>query len=494
MLEKRVVAAYARSWADACAELRIVQPLKRLGMQLVPGGAASEDSNNVDDADFVLIHRDFGADNDAAVRVITRARTLGKPLILTMDDLLTDVPAGHSSYSSYSRLRFPILYTLCEVDCVITTTELLAEELRRYNPHVFVVPNSLDDHLWAVDLATPFGGNGGPTVVAYMGTATHDEDIRLVEEPLLNVLNRGNGTVVLKFFGQAPTGRLADHPRVIWKPYAADYREFVKSLQTERIDIAIAPLTDTLFNRCKSAVKFLEYGALGIPAVYSKIPPYDSAVRHGETGLLASTSDEFARCLNVLIDDLALRQTIGSCARSHVRSHHLLSQQTSAWELPFQAVLSGSVARRDREVSLPLSAFRGLAQSAREDVSEMEAREREIYSLKFKLWLAELDVQELRRVKASRAWKLLHSIWRLRRHQQAWRLTLRSLAGISPDQSASDLEASHQSLQQEAERLRELLRIYISRVAELENELSIARRGHSFGPAEKISQAELHAF
>ena len=48
-------------------------------------------------------------------------------------------------------------------------------------------------------------------------------------------------------------------------------------------DIAIAPLEINDFNKCKSSVKLLEYCVSGIPAVYTKIDPYDDASLTSET-------------------------------------------------------------------------------------------------------------------------------------------------------------------------------------------------------------------
>lgn len=40
------------------------------------------------------------------------------------------------------------------------------------------------------------------------------------------------------------------------------------------IDIVIAPLQDNVFNRCKSNIKFLEMGGLGIPCICQNLEPY----------------------------------------------------------------------------------------------------------------------------------------------------------------------------------------------------------------------------
>ena len=40
------------------------------------------------------------------------------------------------------------------------------------------------------------------------------------------------------------------------------------------LDLVIAPLQDNIFNRCKSNIKFLEMGALGIPCICQDLEPY----------------------------------------------------------------------------------------------------------------------------------------------------------------------------------------------------------------------------
>ena len=50
----------------------------------------------------------------------------------------------------------------------------------------------------------------------------------------------------------------------------ASYPGFVNWITQQHWDIGIAPLADTPFNRCKSAVKTLDYAALGLPVLASE--------------------------------------------------------------------------------------------------------------------------------------------------------------------------------------------------------------------------------
>jgi len=60
-----------------------------------------------------------------------------------------------------------------------------------------------------------------------------------------------------------------------------NYVNFVAYMSEIQADLAIAPLCDNRFNRSKSAIKFFEYTAMGIPGVYADLAPYSSFVRDG---------------------------------------------------------------------------------------------------------------------------------------------------------------------------------------------------------------------
>jgi hypothetical protein len=46
-------------------------------------------------------------------------------------------------------------------------------------------------------------------------------------------------------------------------------------LRKVKADVALSPLIDNAFNRAKTNIKILEYGAVGMPGIYSNLTPYD---------------------------------------------------------------------------------------------------------------------------------------------------------------------------------------------------------------------------
>jgi glycosyltransferase involved in cell wall biosynthesis len=97
-------------------------------------------------------------------------------------------------------------------------------------------------------------------------------------------------------------------------------------------DIAIAPLRDTPFNRCKSDVKFLDYCAIGAAGIYSGVPAYQASVRHLETGWLAENNEAaWVEALEKLLADEPLRQGIAGRASQYLFAERIVARCSHHW-------------------------------------------------------------------------------------------------------------------------------------------------------------------
>jgi glycosyltransferase involved in cell wall biosynthesis len=85
--------------------------------------------------------------------------------------------------------------------------------------------------------------------------------------------------------------------------------------QIAKFDIGIAPLTPHVFNESKSYIKALEYAALGIPCVASKVGPYPDFIEHGVTGFLVEKPGDWNKYVGELVRDEDLRAGMGRAAR-----------------------------------------------------------------------------------------------------------------------------------------------------------------------------------
>ena len=98
-----------------------------------------------------------------------------------------------------------------------------------------------------------------------------------------------------------------------------DYFRFLDSL-----DIGLAPLLPSDYNRCRSDVKYLEYASRGVAGIYADLEPYREAVVPGETGLLYRTEDELFAGLDRLVDDAPFRESLRSRAYEEVARNRRL--------------------------------------------------------------------------------------------------------------------------------------------------------------------------
>ena len=108
-----------------------------------------------------------------------------------------------------------------------------------------------------------------------------------------------------------PAGRVSFTP---WGSLASYYR-FLES-----IDIGIAPLAPTAYNRCVGDTRFVEYAAHGVLAVCADLEPYREVVRPGETGYLFADAAELETVLERALAEGEVRAAIPARAARYAAS------------------------------------------------------------------------------------------------------------------------------------------------------------------------------
>ncbi len=284
-------------------------------------------------ADVVVAERTLrpGATVREAEALVEKVRRFGARLAYTLDDNLLD--PQHIPLATRILVRF-----LCrEADAVLVATDALACRLARLARRVIVLPNALDEQLFVAGEARQ-GTPGERRRIGYMGTWTHERDLALLVQPLRHILRSYRDRVSLEVVGGASPGFLTVFEGCAVRelrvpPPQVEYPAFVAWLRRHaRWDVAVAPLEDTAFTRCKSDIKFLDYSALGIAGVYSHVPAYAGTVRDGETGLLVANDPQaWTDALVELLDNARLRTTLAGNAEAYVRAERILARRAPAW-------------------------------------------------------------------------------------------------------------------------------------------------------------------
>jgi len=276
----------------------------------------------------------------------------GIRVVFDTDDALDLVPPENLNYKSV-RERLPIYDFLIKVaDVVTTTTENLAAHLRKSNPNVVVVPNSVDPEEWSVRPRRDHvrvGWTGSPTHFADLAVALdavrelqRKRDFLLVLqgiciEPTLDELYEVLLAQHGKKFFETPLGRAIKH--FMTKLSGIRY-EFHPNVPIEHhpetvcdlgLDVGIAPLTDDAFNRHKSCIKYYEYAMAGAITVASHVLPYSTEVPFTAKNNRDAWKQKLASVLDADRDSLWRQQ------RDWVMAYRNIETTVELWE----QVLSG---------------------------------------------------------------------------------------------------------------------------------------------------------
>ncbi|MEI7892281.1 MAG: hypothetical protein WCI05_04290, partial [Myxococcales bacterium] len=186
---------------------------------------------------------------------------------------------------------------------------------------------------------------GTGLVLGWGGSHGHLEDMASLVEPLSSWL-RQHPEVSLAIMGSDPIQALfAEIPGVRLVPAGTldDYNVFVGSL-----DIGLAPLADTGFNRCRSDVKFLEYASHGAVAVLQRLAPYEATVREPQTALLFSSTGELLASLDALVADPQKRFDLRARAHGYVSAERREGKHAAARTAFYRSLGAGSRPQADR--------------------------------------------------------------------------------------------------------------------------------------------------
>ena len=271
------------------------------------------------------------------LRLCHLAKEYGKPVFFDIDDLVFDtVYTDQLSYTqglnsvekgNYDAGVRNYGYMLENCDGAITSTNQLQEELKKYQSKVLLNRNLASDDLIAVSsqFIKDYSQTSDIVKIGYFsGSISHNENFELIKPAVKQLLTKYSN-IQLHIVG------ILDIPEDM-KPFenqivTHDYVDWDKlpALISE-VDINLAPLVDSIFNRAKSEIKWIEAALVKVPTVASNIGAFSDAVVDGETGLLATDEQWFDK-LETLVLSPELRQKIAEAAYRVVLENCTLSKK-----------------------------------------------------------------------------------------------------------------------------------------------------------------------
>ena len=271
------------------------------------------------------------------LRLCHLAKDYEKPVFFDIDDLVFDTV--YTDQLSYTQGLDPVEkgnydagvrnygYMLENCDGAITSTNQLQEELKKYQSKVLLNRNLASDDLIAISSQHIKDYSQPSDIVKigyFSGSISHNENFELIKPAIKQLLTKYSN-VQLHIVGildipkdMKPFGnQIVTHDYVDWDKLPALISE---------VDINLAPLVDSIFNRAKSEIKWIEAALVKVPTVASKIGAFSDEVVDGETGLLA-TDDEWFDKLESLVLSLELRQKLAESAYRAVLENCTLSKK-----------------------------------------------------------------------------------------------------------------------------------------------------------------------
>ena len=298
--------------------------------------------------------------SDEVESLIRQAKKLNKRVIYDIDDLVIDTAYTDSipfvnamtahDKSCYDDGVRRMGETLKLCDCAITTTEGMAEELKKYVPRVYINRNVASESMIDYSNIAIYRRDVLPSLQSssvlpedrvpykraverrdekqktqeirigyFSGSITHNADFNSVL-PALSKVMETHHNVTLMVGGEldVPDDLMPFSERIVTFPFC-DWRRLPNYIAS--CDINIAPLENTLFNRAKSENKWIESSLVKVPTVASNVGAFKKMIQDGVTGFLCDCVEDWCAALNRLILDSDLRKSVGESAYLYCHEH-----------------------------------------------------------------------------------------------------------------------------------------------------------------------------
>lgn len=246
-------------------------------------------------------------------------------IVMDFDDLLTEI-SPHNFYFQDAWKDMPRrlkqLGRLCDVFTV--STEPLANAMRDFHDHVVTIPNGIDPSQWKRLSRRPHG-KMDKLRVGWVGGYSHAGDLALIRE-VVSKLARDVDWITLGMCLEDSKPHLKEFYPVV--PFA----QYPNKFASLDLDLALAPLEMTHFNECKSNLRLLENGILGIPVIATDITPYQCGL---PVTLLGNQPDKWIRAIKDRIGEHDALAKEGEALRAAVLAkwtvNHMLEKWMNVW-------------------------------------------------------------------------------------------------------------------------------------------------------------------
>lgn len=306
-------------------------------------------------SDIVVFHRPEDSRKLELARILKKQ---GKKIVFDNDDTYKDHDSVKlNDYFTKERVAQGLAKVnsitdafIIEADLVTCTTETLAQEYRKLNPNVVVLPNCIDPFLYE----EPLRNESDVVRIGITGSIITSTDLDVVA-PIIRHYEHDK-RVRLVCFGLPPNRK--DNPKVAsiyrdeykfmdsvdveWHP-AVNADVYYDKINSLKLDMMIMPREDNYFNRAKSNLKFLEASMFEIPCIGQSFAdgqsPYEVNPDDAAHMLLATDAADWIAKIESLITNKELRLKMGKEAKAYVTDNYDIEKNAHRWEDAYKTII-----------------------------------------------------------------------------------------------------------------------------------------------------------
>ena len=280
---------------------QFIEPLGKLGIHIDPVPANSFTRwRDVAHYQAVLVQKKLFRSG----RVRHLRRSTGR-LIYDIDDAIWHPHGKEHSFFTNIRNAWRLKAIAREAYLCLCANNVLAEHMRRYSKAVMVLPLALDGIRWH---PKPDVEASSTVRVGWAGHPVNLPYLEAIEPALVQAQIEHPNIEFAVFCGKAPAFRRLKFRHIRFQPDT-------EVEATRSFDIGLLPLPPGPFAAGKSPIKGIQYLASGIPTILTPMGATRVMFQEGQTGLFASTIEEWHSAISRLVRDSELRLRMGKRAR-----------------------------------------------------------------------------------------------------------------------------------------------------------------------------------
>lgn len=287
VVDKPLVIGYLRDYSG-CGHFRMIYPMNmintkfsysgKINCTLFPVMLTQEDV--VPHVRAFVFQRPIGDDQVHKIDTYKKfQKEYQYKLVGELDDYVFDLPEYHPGYdTSYVRDTRTLLHNLNKMDEVIVSTVNLKNELARLGvtTKITVIENCLPKHLYETDVKRfKISQRDTKPTIAFTGSNFHYNNEKQLDGDfagnIKDFILKNLDNYKFMFFGDAPYFLKTEEisAKILIVP-PTNPVEYATNLKKYRTDFVIGPLSENVFNACKSDLRYLEASAMGSIFIGSK--------------------------------------------------------------------------------------------------------------------------------------------------------------------------------------------------------------------------------